>query len=152
VPLTLAIIEGLVANVGTERYIIPLSVIESCAEVVQPEAWADHERDLLDVQGTLLPLVRLRRFFDVAGSPPQGEIAVIISVDGERFGVVVDAILDSVQAVIKPFGRFVGRSEGLSGTTVFGDGFVIPIIDPGSLLHASGIGLGVAEGDGPMTW
>ncbi len=138
-PLTLAIIDGLISTVGTERYAIPLAAVEQCAEVRRPKAWQAHERDLLDVSGTLLPLVHLRSFFEVPGDSPDYQIAVIVSVEDRRFGIVVDDLVDSVQAVIKPLGSFMKRADGVSGTTVLGDGGVVPIIDPAELLRIADI-------------
>lgn len=137
VPLTLAIIDGLLATVGDERYIIPLAVVESCAQASQPDVWKEHGRELLDVHGSLVPLVRLRRFFSVPGTVSETEIAVISSFEGRRFGIVVDSIQDSIQVVIKPFGRLVRGVNGLSGTTVLGDGSAVPVLDPGDLLHVA---------------
>lgn len=134
-PLTLAIIDGLISIVGSERYAIPLAVVEECAEVLRPQAWRAHGRDLLDVHGSLLPLVHLRSFFQVPGEPPEYQIAVIACVDGRRFGIVVDSLVDSVQAVIKPLGAFMKQADGVSGTTVLGDGGVVPIIDPAELVR-----------------
>jgi two-component system chemotaxis sensor kinase CheA len=134
-PLTLAIIDGLISTVGSERYVIPLAIVEECAEVVRQEAWRKHERDLLEVQGRLLPLVHLRSFFEVPGESPEYQIAVIVCVDDRRFGIVVDGLVDSVQTVIKPLGAFMKRADGVSGTTVLGDGGVVPIIDPAELVR-----------------
>lgn len=139
-PLTLAIVEGLVAQVGEERYIFPLAVVESCVEVSQSVAWREHGRDLIDVQGRLLPLISLRRYFEVGGEQPFAEMAVVVSIEGERFGVVVDSVTDSIQAVIKPLSRILRGSQGLSGTTVLGDGGVVPVLDVGGLLKAISMG------------
>jgi two-component system chemotaxis sensor kinase CheA len=139
-PLTLAIIDGLISEVGSERYAIPLTIVEECAELKRPDVWKAHERDLLDVHGTLLPLVDLRSVFDVGGTPPDYQIAVIVSVDERRFGIVVDSLVDSVQTVIKPLGGFIRHVDGLSGTTVLGDGSIVPIIDPAELVKIVDMG------------
>lgn len=134
-PLTLAIIDGLISTVGPERYAIPLSFVEECAEMHRPQAWNKHGRDLLDVHGALLPVVHLRSFFDVAGQPPDYQIAVVVRVDNRRFGIVVDGLVGSIQTVIKPLGSLVKRADGVSGTTVLGDGGVVPIVDPADLVR-----------------
>lgn len=139
-PLTLAIVEGLVAHVGEERYIFPLAVVESCVEVRQSAAWREHGRDSIEVQDKLLPLISLRRYFEVGGEQPSAEMAVVVSVEGERFGVVVDAVRDSIQAVIKPLSIFLRGSPSFSGTTVLGDGQVVPVLDVSGLLRANGGG------------
>jgi two-component system chemotaxis sensor kinase CheA len=148
-PLTLAIIDGLISTVGAERYAIPLAIVEECAEVSRPEAWRVHQRDLLDVHGSLLPLVHLRSFFEVPGEPPEYQIAVIVSVDERRFGIVVDGLIDNVQTVIKPLGSFMKRADGVSGTTVLGDGGVVPIIDPTELVRIADFEQASGEGGAP---
>jgi two-component system chemotaxis sensor kinase CheA len=140
-PLTLAIIDGLISAVGTERYAIPLSAVEECAEVNRPRAWKEHGRELLDVHGTFVPLVDLRSVFGVAGDAPEYQIAVIVRTDEHRYGIVVDALVDSVQTVIKPLGSFLRDAGGVSGTTVLGDGGVVPIIDPAELIRVAKVEL-----------
>jgi two-component system, chemotaxis family, sensor kinase CheA len=140
-PLTLAIIDGLISAVGSERYAIPLAAVEECAEVNRPHSWKEHGRELLDVHGTFVPLVDLRSVFKVPGEPPEYQIAVIVRTDEHRYGIVVDALVDSVQTVIKPLGSFLKDAGGVSGTTVLGDGGVVPIIDPVELIRVAEVEL-----------
>ncbi|MCX8006907.1 MAG: chemotaxis protein CheA, partial [Coriobacteriia bacterium] len=123
-PLTLAIIDGLLVAVGDERYVLPASMIEECVTFEQPEGWAAHGRDLLDIRGETVPFVRLRTFFGVSDAPGQDEIACVASADGERFALVVDKVEDRLPVVIKSLGRALRRTEGVLGASVLGDGSV----------------------------
>lgn len=142
-PLTLAIIECLIAGVGEERYIVPLANVLEAVECDQQESWRDHGRDLLDVRGEVLPFVRLRDFFGVGGTPPPDEIAVVAEVEGERLGLVVDRVIDRTQVVSKSLGRALRRTEGVVGATMLGDGSVALIVDLGHIQRT------VAETDAP---
>lgn len=134
-PLTLAIIDGLLVAVGDERYILPAGMIEECIEFVQPEGWSAHRRDLLDVRGQTVPFVRLRTFFEVTDEPCADEVACVASVDGARFALVVDRVEDRLPVVIKSLGRALKHTEGVLGATVLGDGSVALIVDIGQVFR-----------------
>jgi two-component system chemotaxis sensor kinase CheA len=147
-PLTLAIIDGLLVSAADETYVLPLSGVEECIEFSQPDGWATHDRELVDVRGEVLPFVRLRDFFGSEGGSPEGEIIALANVDGERFGIVVDEVIDRLQLVIKPLGRGLRRAEGLAGATMLGDGSVAFIVDMGHVRRLAGLrgaDTGVAE-------
>lgn len=139
-PLTLAIVEGLISRVGDEHFMIPLAAIEECSEFHRQPSWKAHERNLIELHGQLLPAIDLREFFEIVGEEPEHRIVVIVSDDERRFALAVDSLVDNVQAVIKPLGRFMRRVDGVSGMTVLGDGSVVPIVDPGDILRVAGGG------------
>lgn len=136
-PLTLAIIDGLLVAVGEEQYVLPAGVIEECVEFSQPDGWSAHGRDLLDVRGETVPFVRLRTFFEAGGEPCSDEVACVASVDGCRFALVVDRVEDRLPVVIKSLGRALKRTEGVLGATVLGDGSVALIVDIGQVFRLS---------------
>ncbi len=157
-PLTLAIVDGLLVAAGDEVYVLPLANIEECVELSTNAGWEQHGRDLLDVRGDIVPFVRLREFFGVPGGMPAEEIAVIANIDGERFGIVVDLVVDRLQVVIKTLGRAVRRTEGVLGATMLGNGSVALIVDVGQVERLSGVqarlilggsSAGTAEKGGP---
>jgi two-component system chemotaxis sensor kinase CheA len=129
-PLTLAIIEGLLVGVGGERYVVPLSLVEECVELTGADRVRARGRSTVEVRGHLVPYVRLREWFGAGGEPPEIEQVVVVRLEEGRFGFVVDAVIGQHQTVIKPLGRMVRDLEGLSGATILGDGAVALILDP----------------------
>jgi len=134
-PLTLAIVEALLVSVGEERFMVPLALVEECVEVDQAEAWRAHGRAMVDVHGEIVPFLRLREFFSINGEPDPHELCVIVSLGGRRFGLVVDSIEDQLQVVMKNLGREFGRTEGLSGASILGNGTIALVLDAGELLR-----------------
>jgi two-component system chemotaxis sensor kinase CheA len=127
IPLTLAIIEGLLVRVSDEYFVLPLSLVEACVEASDED---DSESSrLLRYRGDLIPYVDLRRFFAVPGSTPAHRQIVVVNVQESRVGMVVDAVVGENQTVIKPLGRMYRDAVGLSGATIMGDGRVALIID-----------------------
>jgi two-component system chemotaxis sensor kinase CheA len=143
-PLTLAIIEGLLVRVGAEAFVLPLAAVEECVELTRAEVRRSHGHRVVDVRDQLVPYVRLRDWFAVPGDQPHIEQVVVVELDGLRFGFVVDHVVGQHQTVIKSLGRFHGDVEGLSGATILGDGTVALILDMGELVGAA---LRAAEAD-----
>ena len=140
-PLTLAIIEGLLIRVGEGRYIIPLSAVEECAELSAADQRA-RGRDFLNMRGGLVPFLRLRDLFDAAGEPDQHQ-KIIIAASGEtRVGLVVDQIIGSHQSVIKSLSKLHSGVTMFSGATILGDGSAALILDVAQLIST---GQGMAE-------
>jgi len=137
VPLTMAIIDGMVVTSGAERYIIPaLSVVRS----LRPDAasiWTILEGgEVLSLDGDLLPLVRLGTVFDVKNAKvdPTEAIALVVEGEGRRAAVLVDDLLGKQQIVIKSLGKAFGQIKGISGGAIMPDGRVGLILDISSLL------------------
>ena len=131
-PLTLAIIDGLVVEVGTERYIIPLQGVR---EIFRPQPDAlftvEGRDEMLLVRGKLVPVVRLHERLNIAGRatvPSEGLIVVLESQD-RTFCLLVDDLLGKQEVVIKSLGEAFKDISGLSGCAVLGDGRVGLILD-----------------------
>jgi two-component system chemotaxis sensor kinase CheA len=127
-PLTLAIIDGLLVDIAGESYVFPLAAVEECVELRRAET-AANDRNLANVRGELVPYVRLRDFFTVPGQRRDIEQIVIASIGGNRVGFVVDHVIGEHQTVIKSLGRFYQGIKGLSGATILGNGSVALILD-----------------------
>ncbi len=128
-PLTLAIIEGLLVKVGSELFVLPLASIKECVELPALEQRRGKGGQLINVRGEIIPYVRLRDFFGITGETSTYEYVVITEIDGRRCGFAVDAVLGEHQIVIKSLGLMYKDVEGISGATVLGDGTVALIID-----------------------
>jgi two-component system chemotaxis sensor kinase CheA len=138
-PLTLAIIEGLLIRVGEGRYIVPLSAVEECAELSVADERA-RGRDFLNMRGDLVPFLRLREMFDAAGEPDRHQKIIIASSGEARVGLIVDQIIGSHQSVIKSLSKLHSEVTMFSGATILGDGSAALILDVAQLI-ATGQGL-----------
>ena len=128
-PLTLAIIDGLLVKMAEERYIVPLSAVEECVELTRAEDRRSDGRSFLNIRGEIVAFVRLRRLFEVAGEAPEIQKVVIVGLGESRIGLVVDQVLGQHQTVIKSLSRLHDDQEGFSGATILGDGSVALILD-----------------------
>ena len=136
-PLTLAIIDGLLVSVGEGRYVLPMSLVEECVELTEQDVERSNGNQFASVRGELVPYVRLRDWFGVKGGRPPIEQIAIAASDGVRCGVVVDQVVGQHQTVIKTLGTMYKDVEGLSGATILGDGAVALIVDLAKLVRMS---------------
>jgi two-component system chemotaxis sensor kinase CheA len=136
-PLTLAIIDGLLVRVAGERYVLPLSAVEECIELSPEDDARTTGRDFLNIRGDLVPFVRLRSLFDLRGPALPYPKVVVVSTGDFRFGVVVDQILGGHQTVIKSLSKLHAGVPAFSGATILGDGSVALILDVPRLLELS---------------
>jgi two-component system chemotaxis sensor kinase CheA len=127
-PLTLAIIDGLLVRVGDAFFVVPLAAVEETVEITAAQRAATAAR-LIPRRGELVPYVSMREVFGVPGEPPAIEQAVIARVGDRLLGVVVDAVVGQHQTVIKSLGRVFHHVRGISGATILGDGSIALIVD-----------------------
>lgn len=133
-PLTLAIIEGLLIRVGEGRYIIPLSAVEECVELTVAEDVRARGRNFLNVRGDLVPFLRLRDLFDAEGEADPHQKIIITTTGDTRVGLVVDQIIGSHQTVIKSLSKLHADVTMFSGATILGDGTAALILDVAQLV------------------
>jgi two-component system chemotaxis sensor kinase CheA len=136
-PLTLAIIDGMLVRVGNGRYTIPLAAVEECVELPAEAISASRGRNFLDIRGSLVPFVRMRDIFNTAGEPDRYQKVVIVSSGEGRVGLVVDQIIGNYQTVIKQLSKLHAGLKAFSGATILGDGTVALILDT---VHLVGMG------------
>lgn len=134
-PLTLAIIEGLLVEVDRDQFIIPMAAVFENVELARSDRSRNNGRNVIAVRGELIPYVHLRETFEFAGDEPELEKVVIVRHGSDRVGLVVDRVIGSHQTVIQSLGRFYRDIELLSGATIMGDGRVALIIDVAGLVH-----------------
>ncbi|SFV13669.1 two-component system, chemotaxis family, sensor kinase CheA [Methylobacterium sp. 174MFSha1.1] len=132
-PLTLAIIEGLLIRVGEGRYVVPLAAVEECVELPEGDR-ASRGRDFLNIRGALVPFLRLRTLFGAEGEPDPYQKVIIVSVGETRVGLVADQIIGNHQTVIKSLSKLHADVTTFSGATILGDGTAALIIDVGRLV------------------
>ena len=136
-PLTLAIINGLLVKVADTHFVLPLSQVEECVELTREDIARFHERRMLPVREQLVPYVRLRDFFAIPGERPALEQMVISRIHGERFGLVLDDVVGEHQTVLKSLGWVYRNATGLSGSTILGNGHVALILDVANVMKCA---------------
>lgn len=136
IPLTLAIIDGLLVRVGSGRYVIPLSAVEECLELSVEDDMRSRGRSFISLRDSLVPFIRLRDLFSTQTKPDQFQKVVVISTGSERVGLVVDQIIGDHQTVIKSMSKLHHDVATFSGATILGDGGVALILDVAHLVAA----------------
>jgi two-component system chemotaxis sensor kinase CheA len=142
-PLTLAIIDGMLVMCGSEKYIIPsLSIVESLRPTEDMISRAAGRGEVINVRGEILPLLRLHRLLEMQGAErpvTEGHVVVVESM-GRKVGVVLDDVLTQQQVVIKALGSGLGDTDYLSGAAILSDGRVGLILNVDRLSQLAGRG------------
>ena len=128
-PLTLAIIDGLLVQIGEGYFVLPLSSVEECVELTGEQRKSRKNGNILNIRGDIVPYVRLRDEYDIQENTPDLEHVVIMETYGKRVGFVVDRVIGGHQTVIKNLGSAFKDARDISGATILGDGTVALIID-----------------------
>ncbi len=136
-PLTMAIIDGLLVRIAQAYFVMPLAAIEECVELTRADAAKAHGKNLTSIRGQIVPYIRLRERFSIDGQAPAIEQIVTTSIDGLTVGFVVDQVVGEHQTVIKTMGRVYRDVEAVSGATILGDGTVALILDLPKLLQGA---------------
>jgi two-component system chemotaxis sensor kinase CheA len=149
-PLTLAITDGMLIRVGTERYLVPTEHIRVS---FRPEAsmlsTIGGKRELVMLRGEVMPVIRLHELFNVADAveAPEEGLLMVIGDGRDSAAVLVDELLGQHQVVAKSLGDGLGRVPGVSGGAILGDGRVGLILDVTELVAISRQGGGRATRD-----
>lgn len=130
-PLTLAIIDGMVVRVASERFIIPTIAIEQALQPLPEQlTTVQHRGEVLNVRGRLVPLVQFGCLFGLSGRrDPCTAMVVVASSDEGAVGIVVDELIGQQQVVIKSLGERFEGLRGISGAAILGDGRVGLILE-----------------------
>ena len=134
-PLTLAIVDGLLVRIAEEHFVLPVSIVQECVELTKADVKKAHGRNIANIRGEIVPYIRLRSEFGISGNSPDIEQIVITGVNGERIGFVVDHVIGEHQTVIKNLGNLYKDTDTVSGATILGDGTVALIIDAMKLVR-----------------
>ncbi|WP_322964570.1 chemotaxis protein CheA [Sphingomonas fuzhouensis] len=137
IPLTLAIIEGLLVRVGEGSYVIPLAAVEECLELSLEEDLRSRGRSIITLRERLVPFLRLRDLFETGTKPDTYQKIVVVGTGSERVGLVVDQIIGNHQTVIKAMSPLHRNVAAFAGATILGDGSVALILDIAQLIALS---------------
>ena len=136
-PLTLAIVDGLLVKIADANFVLPLSMVEECVELTSAAAAAGHGRQIAFIRGEIVPYIRLREKFSIDGPAPPVEQIVVTETMGGRVGFVVDKVVGEYQTVIKKLGKVYRNVTGVSGATILGDGTVALIVDVSQIVQGA---------------
>lgn len=140
-PLTLAILDGLVVSVGQERFVIPtFAVRESLRPRVSQVHSVQGAPRMVQVRDRLLPLLWLSEFFGLETPPvdPASSTVIVIEEDHRRMGLVVDALVGKQEVVVKPLGETFAGVDGIEGGAILGDGRIGLILDAHGIVKRCG--------------
>lgn len=135
-PLTLAIIQALMVEVGKEKYAIPLGSINGIEDIGKEEISFVQSKEVINLRGRVIPILRLHELLDI--DPPEEEpdtlIVVIMQKADQQVGLVIDHLIGQQETVIKSLGRHITCDKLFSGATILGDGEVALILDTNTLI------------------
>jgi two-component system chemotaxis sensor kinase CheA len=134
-PLTLAIIDGLLVKVGEAYFVLPVASILECIELTRQEIVNANGKHVVNVRGEIIPYIRLKDFFQIRTEEREREQIMVVTTDDGRFGFVVDQVIGDHQTVIKNLGKFYRQVQVISGATILGNGVVALVLDPSRLVQ-----------------
>mgnify|MGYP003510500239 CR=1 FL=1 len=135
-PLTLAIIQALMIEVGNEKYAISLGSIQTIEDIMVNEIKLVQNKEVIHLRGNVIPLVRLSEVLEVESTKKDEEsmVVVIVKKGDKQAGLVIDELLGQQEIVIKSLGSYIKQCKFISGATILGDGEVALILDTNALL------------------
>jgi two-component system chemotaxis sensor kinase CheA len=137
-PLTLAVLDGMVVSVGDETYIIPLEFV---AEAIQPKSGdiksVANLASLVAVRGEHLPLIRLGDVVEMPSGAKEDQLCLVVEVDNRRAALLVDSLIGQQQLVVKSLETNLHAVPGIAGATILGDGRVALILDVNSIVRTN---------------
>ena len=142
-PLTLAIIDGMIVRVGRHRYILPtISILESFRPVPSDYFTVKNQGEMIRVRERMVPMIRLDRIVDAEGAVvnPDEALVVVVENEGELRCLLVDEVLGKQEVVIKSLGERLKHVRSLAGGTILGDGRVGLILDVAGLFEGAAYG------------
>jgi two-component system chemotaxis sensor kinase CheA len=137
VPLTLAIIQGLLLKVVDEIFAVPLSAVLEIVRITPEEIYSIQGREVIRVRDTILPLARMSDIIGKNLAVQQSAVSYVVIVGWaeKRIGLLVDSLQGQKEVVIKTLGNYLGDVPGIAGSTILGDGSVILVIDVGRFIE-----------------
>lgn len=137
-PLTLAIIQALMVEVGTEKYAIPLGNIDTIEDISQDDIKLVQSKEVIYLRGSVIPIIRMNEILEMEDYDKEADIesgvAVVVKKGDQRLGLVVDNLLGQQETVIKSMGHHITNAKLFSGATILGDGEVALILDTNTLI------------------
>ncbi|MHC1750504.1 MAG: chemotaxis protein CheA [Cellulosilyticaceae bacterium] len=134
-PLTLAIIQALMVEIGEEKYAIPLNTIQNIEDVKREEIKLVQKQEVIVLRNQVIPVVRLHSLLEVPQTEEKDILMVVIVKKGEKqVGFVIDSLIGQQEIVMKSLGKFLSGIEMIAGATILGNGEVALILDINTLV------------------
>ena len=135
-PLTLAIIQALMVEIGDEKYAIALGSIQTIEDILPSDVKLVQAKEVIQLRGLVIPLIRLNEILDIPSKKePEENLVVVVVKKGDKLaGLVVDELIGQQEIVIKSLGKYISKCKIISGATVLGDGEVALILDANALI------------------
>lgn len=135
-PLTLAIIQALLVELGTEKYAIPLGSIQTIEDIPVGDVKYVQTKEVINLRGSVIPLIRLDQILDVepGEKEPESLTVVIVKKGDKQAGLVVDNLIGQQEIVIKSIGNYINCSKMIGGATILGDGEIALILEVNTLV------------------
>ncbi len=135
-PLTLAIIQALMVDIGNEKYAISLGSIQTIEDISPDDVKLVEAKEVIQIRDIVIPLIRLNRILDIESKkdPNENLVVVVVKKGDKMAGLVVDELIGQQEIVIKSLGKYINKCKIISGATVLGDGEVALILDANTLI------------------
>lgn len=135
-PLTLAIIQALMVELGKEKYAIPLGSIQTIEDIPVSDVKHVQTKEVINLRGSVIPLIRLDQILDVETNEeePESLTVVIVKKGDKQAGLVVDNLIGQQEIVIKSIGDYINCSKLIGGATILGDGEIALILEVNTLV------------------
>ena len=137
-PLTLAIVQGLLVEARNELFILPLASVLETVKIARTDVASINRKEVIRLRDTVLPIVDLHSIFfrgtsSIDLAKMTNSSVVVLGLAEKRIGLVVDHLIGQEEVVIKSLGEFLGQTQGIAGATILGDGRVRLIVDPAGI-------------------
>jgi len=137
-PLTLAIIPGMIVKIKSETVVIPLSTVIEVLRVHNDEIKSVNQNEVIRLRDSVLPLLSLDKiltFADSSDREGEWQYVVVVGIAEKKYGIKVDDLIGQKEVVIKSLGNYLGNIHGIAGSTIMGDGKVVMILDIAELIN-----------------
>jgi two-component system chemotaxis sensor kinase CheA len=136
-PITLAIIQGLLVKIGAETVVIPLNTVIEVVRVSKEQIYSMNQCEVIKLRDSVIPLLDLgESLFKVSEKEGRNwQYIVVVGIAERRFGLKVDRMLGQEEIVIKSLGKYLGNVQGIAGSTIMGDGSVVLIADIAEIVN-----------------
>ena len=137
-PLTLAIIQGLLVKVIGETIVLPLNSVIEVVKINKHEIYTINQTECIKLRDRVLPLINIDQILyhsDTMQSTSDHQFIVVIGLAEKRYGIKVDSLIGQKEIVIKSLGKYLGNIEGIAGSTIMGDGKVVMIADIAEIIN-----------------